>query len=394
MPPIDFNKIIDRQQYPTQKWNPNDLKEHFGNEDVLPLWIADMDFAAPPAVVEKLQARVQQGIYGYEYRSKGLFQAIIDWYETKYHWIINQEHIEPSPSVLSAISILINQHTEEGDGVIVQPPVFFEFRQIIRKNKRELIKNPLKLVDGHYQIDFNDLVAKTAVPSTKLLILCNPHNPVGRVWTREELEQVNDICQQNNVLVISDEIHGDIVYEPHSYTPFASISEATAQTSFTCLSPAKTFNIPGIVDAMVVIPHEPYRQQYDQFADRFQINRNNVFALTAMETAYRYGADWLKLLLEYLHENVSFLRDYLLQHIPQVRLIEPQGTFLVWLDFSGLGLDVKELDRFLAQDARLALSSGYWFGREGAGFARMNIAIPRSVLNEALSRLAQACASR
>jgi cysteine-S-conjugate beta-lyase len=393
MSTIDFNKIIDRQQYPTQKWNPNDLKNHFNSEDVLPLWIADMDFAAPSIVMEKLQARVQQGVYGYEYRPESFYQAVVHWYKTRHQWKIDPQYIEPSPSVLSAISILINQHTHEGDGIIVQPPVFFEFRQIIRKNNREVIKNPLKLVDGRYEIDFDDLEEKTVVPSNKLLILCNPHNPVGRVWTKEELQKINEVCQQNNVLVISDEIHSDIVYKPHRYTPYASLPEVSAEAAFTCISPAKTFNIPGIVDAMIIIPHEPHRQRYDQFADKFQINRNNVFALTAMETAYQYGEDWLTLLLGYLQENISVIRDYLSQHIPQVRLIDPQGTFLVWLDFRGLGMEAKELDQFLAQNARLAISPGYWFGREGAGFARMNIAVPRSVLLEALSRLAQACAS-
>jgi cystathionine beta-lyase len=245
-------------------------------------------------------------------------------------------------------------------------------------------------VNGHYQIDFADLEAKAADPRNKLLILCNPHNPVGRVWKREELEQIAAICHKHNVLVVADEIHGDIVYQPHHYTPYASLSEAAAQTSFTCLSPAKTFNLAGMVDGLVVIPNNDYRQQYDHFADRYQINRTNVFTSAAVEAAYREGGAWLEALLVYLAQNVAFMQDYLQQHLPQVKLVEPEGTYLVWLDFRGLGLEAKELDQLLAKKAGLALNSGYWFGGEGAGFARMNIATPRQLLVRALTQLRQA----
>jgi len=386
----NFDKLINRKQYPTQKWSTHNLRQHFGNTDVLPFWIADMDFCAPPVVVDQLLARVQQGIYGYEYRQDSYFESIIDWYSQRHQWSIAKPHIQPCPGVLSAIAILISQHSQKGDGIIVQPPVFFEFRLVIRKNGRRIVKNPLHLVNGRYQIDFDDLEAKAADPRNKILILCNPHNPVGRVWTQAELMRVDEICQKHDVRVISDEIHGDIVYQPHRYIPFASLSETAAQNAFICLSPAKTFNLAGMIDGMVIIANDDYRQQYDYFADRYQINRTNVFTTNAIEIAYREAAPWLDDLLVYLGQNIAFMQNFLDQHIPQVKLVEPEGTYLVWLDFRGLALDANALAQFLAQEARLALNSGFWFGREGAGFMRMNIACPRSVLEEAMTRLKQA----
>lgn len=387
---MDFDQRIDRNEYPTLKWGKPMLAEYFGSEEVLPFWVADMDFRAPNVVIDSLLKRVEHGVLGYEYRSDSYFDAFIHWYKARHRWLIDRNHIEFCPSVLSAISILINQHSDVGDGIIVQPPVFFEFRSVIRSNNRRLIKNPLKLVDGKYQMDFEDLEEKAADPTTKIMIICNPHNPVGRVWTREALAQAGEICRRHNVLVISDEIHGDIVYKPYRYTPFASISGELAQSSVTCLSPAKTFNIAGMVDAMAVIGHEQYREQFHDFTHRYQINKTNVFASVAIEAAYSEGGAWLDALLAYLQLNISFLRSYLQENLPQVKLIEPEGTYLVWLDFRELGLDAKELEKFLAQKAQLALNPGYWFGREGAGYARMNIACPRSLLQEALFRLTRA----
>ncbi len=334
--------------------------------------------------------RVQYGIFGYEYKADDYFNAITGWYKRRHGWTLDSRHLAAVPGVLSAIAILINQHSGEGDGVIIQPPVFFEFRSVIKSNRRRIVKNPLELIDGKYQMDFDDLARKAAVPENKIMIVCNPHNPVGRVWTREELSQVGEICRRHNVLVISDEIHGDIVYPQHRYTPFASLSDEIAQGAVSCLSPAKTFNIAGMVNAMAVIPNENYRKQFRAFAHRYQINKANVFALAAIETVYTQGDDWLNALLDYLQSNVNFMRTYFSKNLPQVKLVEPEGTFLAWLDFRALGLDAKVLEKFLAQEAKIAVSPGYWFGREGAGYARMNIAVPRSILQKAVSRLTTA----
>lgn len=390
---MNFDQIIDRREYPAFKWHKPMLAEHFGNADALPFWVADMDFRAPEAVIDSLRQRVEHGIFGYEYKTDGYFAAILDWYKNRHNWTIDQNHIEASPSVLNAISILINQHSEKGDGVIIQPPVFFEFRSVIRSNERKIIKNPLKLAEGQYRMDFEDLEKQAANPQNKIMIVCNPHNPVGRVWTADELARVAEICRQHNVLVIADEIHGDIVYPPHRYTPFAAVSDAAAQISATCLSPAKTFNIAGMVDALVVIADEDRRHRFHDFAHRYQINKTNVFATVAIEAAYRHGGAWLDALLAYLQSNIDFLRDYLAENMPQVKLIEPEGTYLVWLDFNALGLDAKALEQFLGQKAQLALNSGYWFGREGAGYARMNIASPQSVLQQAVQQLSEAVAA-
>ena len=386
----NFDELIDRRVYPTQKWNPADLRQFFGGEDVLPFWIADMDFPAPTAVLEALRKRVDHGIFGYEYKKDSYFAAITGWYKTRHGWNLQREQIQFGPGVLSSLAILISQHSEEGEGVIAQPPVFFEFKQVIRKNGRKLIKNPLILENGRYRMDFADLEAKAADPRNKLLILCNPHNPIGRVWTREELAQVDEICRRHHVRVIADEIHGDIVYPPHQYTPFASLSDAAADNAFILFSPAKTFNLAGMIDGMAAIANEADRRLYDQFVDRYQVNRNNVFTAVAVETAYREGGPWLDELLAYLHQNVAFIGQFLAENAPQVKLIEPEGAYLVWLDFRELGLDVKALQKFLAQEAGLALNAGHWFGREGAGFARMNIAVPRQLLEEAMGRLGQA----
>lgn len=387
---MDFDRTLDRRKYPTLKWDKSLLTEHFGNSEALPFWVADMDFRAPDAVISSLARRAEHGAFGYEYRRDSYFDALLHWYENRHQWSIDPEHVELCPSVLNGISILINQHSDKGDAIILQPPVFFEFRLVIRSNDRQMIKNPLKVVDNRYRMDFEDLEEKAADPKSKILIICNPHNPVGRVWTKDELAQAGEICRQHNVLVISDEIHGDIVYSPHHFTPFASISDGLAQTSVACLSPAKTFNIAGVVDAMAIIANEQYRQEFHDFAHRYQINKTNVFASAAIEAAYGQSGEWLDGLLTYLESNIGFLRSFLQEYLPRIKLVEPEGTYLVWLDFRALGLDARQLERFLAQEAGIALNPGYWFGREGAGYARMNIACPQRILRDALLRLAQA----
>lgn len=276
----------------------------------------------------------------------------------------------------------------QGDGVIIQPPVFFEFRMVIRSNNRRLVKNPLKLVDGHYEMDFEDLERKASDPNNKVLILCSPHNPVGRVWTAAELEQVVEICGRHKVFVIADEIHGDFVFSPRRFVPYLSVADG--ENGAACISPAKTFNISGMVDALTIIPSERNRQRFHEFAHRYQINKVNVFASAAIEAAYREGSEWLDALLAYIRGNVNFIREYLQQNDIGVSLIEPEGTFLAWLDFRGLGMDPKALEKFLALEAQVALAPGYWFGREGAGFARMTIGCPRQTIQRALVSLSTA----
>ena len=387
---MNFDEHIDRNQYPTLKWCRAFLLEHFGNEEAIPMSVADMDIKAPPTVIEHLQTRVSHGIYGYESKPEGYDVALEAWYQNRYGWKIKKEQIEPCPSILNAISILINQHSGEGQGVIIQPPVFFEFKMVIKSNGRKIVKNPLKLLNGQYQIDFDDLEIKASDPNSRILILCNPHNPVGRVWTRIELEKVAEICEHHDVFVIADEIHGDFAFPPHQYTPYLNVSETSTQHGAACISPAKTFNISGIADAMAIIPNKTYRQQFHEFAHRYQINKVNVFASVATEVAYRDGAEWLDALIVYIQGNVGLIREHLEKNAIRVSLVEPEGTFLVWLDFRELGLDAKELARFLAVEAGIAISPGYWFGREGAGFARMTIGCPRATVERALDNIVEA----
>ncbi len=386
----DFDEILDRSLSASEKWNKKDWLEYFGVDELLPFWVADMEFRAPPAVYEQLVKRAENGIFGYEYRPDNLTDSITHWFEHRHQWKIKPSDLCFSTSVLNAISILINLHTEEGDGIIVQPPVFFEFRLVIVNNKRKVVRNPLRLVDSRYEMDLDDLEEKASDPRTKMLILCNPHNPVGRVWTRDELKRVADICKKHQVLIIADEIHCDIVYSGYRYVPFGSLSEEAAQQSFSCLSPAKSFNVASVTDAMVVISNQQYREQYNEFVGRYLFQKNNAFNSVAMETAYRKGGPWLDELLVYLQENLDYLDSYLKERIPQVKLIKTEGTFLAWLDFRELGMDAKELEKFIAHEARIAINPGYWFGRQGAGFARMTIACPRSMLKEGLSRLEKA----
>jgi cystathionine beta-lyase len=356
--------------------------------------VADMDLKAPPAVIEQLRKRVAHGIYGYEVRPESYFDALEMWYQSRYGWRIDREHIEPCPSILSAISVLIDQHSNPGGGVILQPPVFFEFRTVIRSNNRRIVKNPLNLTEGQYQIDFDDLEDKASDPENQVLILCNPHNPVGRVWTEAELEKIAEICERHDVFVIADEIHGDFSFPPHQYVPYLDVAETAVENGAACISPGKTFNISGMVDAMTIIPNEEYRQRFHAFAHRYKINRVNVFTSVAMEAAYRDGAEWLDKLLVYIRGNVDLVRAHLQKNNPRVSLVEPEGTFLAWLDFRDLGLDAKELEKFLSQEAQIALAPGYWFGREGAGFARMTVACPRETVQSALDNLTAALEER
>ncbi len=387
----DFDKLHDRSKSAAEKWEKEAMREHFGSDDLLPFWVADMEFQASSIIRDSLVARADNGIYGYEYRPESLYDAILSWYASRHQWAIDKSTLCFSRGVMNAITILINQHTEKGDGVIVQPPVFFEFRIAILENKRKFVRSPLLKNGNSYEMDFENLEKQAANPCNKILILCNPHNPVGRVWTKDELQQVGEICFKHNVLVISDEIHADITYQNHQYTPYSTaVTEDVAQQSFTCLSPAKTFNIASVTDAIVMIPNEEYRQQYEKHVEQYFLGKPSTFSVTAMETAYRNGGEWLDEFLIYLQDNLDYLKGYLKNQIPKVKLVEPEGSFLVWLDFTELNMDAKELESFLALKARIALNSGYWFGRQGAGYARMTIACPQSMLKEGLSRLEQA----
>jgi len=385
--PFDFDEVIDRREVPA-------LKVHrmvLGTDGMglFPAGVADMDFRAPKPILDAMAQRLAHGVFGYETVPDGLMPALIAWMKQRHAWDIHPEHILRAPNVLNSLSMAANLFTRPGDGIIVQPPVFFDFADIIAENGRRMVENPLALSSGRYEMDFDGLATCAADPRTKMLFLCNPHNPVGRVWTKAELTQLGAICRQNGVVVVSDEIHADITFEDYTYTPFASLSDADAQNSITCLSPAKSFNIAACCGAFTVVPDEARRNAFKAENSRLTVNKNNAFASVAMEAAYKDGGPWLDAAIAYIEGNLSLVRACL-SDIPEVSLIEPEGTFLLWLDFRQLGLSPSELTEFLRFEAGWAITRGIAFGSSGAGFGRLNIACPRARLERALDRLVHA----
>ena len=381
---FDFDTEIDRREVPTLKMHPMVLgKDGAG---LFPAGVADMDFRVAPPITEALRSRVDHGIFGYEAVPSGLMPALTNWLENRHGWSVDQSHILRAPNVLNSLAIAASLFSEEGDGVIVQPPVFFDFFDIIRENKRTLVENPLILNGGRYEMDFDGLEVLASNPRNKILFLCNPHNPIGRVWTKQELTQFGDICAKHGVLVVSDELHGDITYPGHRYSPFASLGPGYAQNAITLLSPAKSFNIAGCCWSFTVVADEDRRKAIQAENSRLTVNKNNAFSSVAMEAAYRGGEPWLDAVVQYLQENLDVVRQRL-QKTPQVDLIEPDGTFLLWLDFRGLKKSPDELTAFLRNKAGWAVTRGISFGEQGAGFARLNIACPRNRLSKALDQL-------
>jgi len=388
---LALDEDINRRLVPALKVHPMVVGKDGG--DLFAAGVADMDFKAPPPVLEALQKRLDHGVLGYETVPDGLMPALTGWLSHRHSWQVDQSHILRSPNILNALAIAASIFTEKGDGVIVQPPVFFDFFDILRENHRDLVSNPLILKDGRYTIDFEDLENKASSPRTKMLYLCNPHNPVGRVWTRDELQRLGDICAAHNVLVVADEIHGDITFPGHTYTPFASLGCEYASNSITCLSPAKSFNIAACCSAFTVISNEDRRKAFQVENSRLTVNKNNAFASVAMQAAYSEGEPWLEQVLIYLKQNVDLVRASL-KNIRGVELIEPEGTFLLWLDFRKLEMQADDLTSFLRNEANWAITRGHAFGPEGIGFARLNIACTRKRLDAALKNLVKAIVNK
>jgi cystathionine beta-lyase len=383
----DFDRVIDRYRSNSIKW---DFAESiFGSADVLPMWVADMDFEAPRPVIEALISKARHGIFGYADGTESYYEAIIGWMRRRHNWRIEKDWVCFSPGVVPALLWLVRAFVKPGEKVILQSPVYPPFFRSIESNGAELLNNRLMYENGRYIIDFNDLEQKIR-SGAKMLILCNPHNPVGRVWEREELIKIGELCLQYQVLVVSDEIHSDLIFSGHRHIPFASLSEELAMNSIVCTAPSKTFNLAGLQTSNIIIPNPKLRKTFKEILSVNGIGHPNIFGLVAMEAAYNEGEEWLDKLLGYLEENVRVLLKYLESNIPKVKGIVPEGTYLVWLDFKGLGMPPKELQEFLLKKARVAMNAGYTFGPGGEGFERLNIACPRSVLEEGLLRIAQA----
>lgn len=384
---FDFDTTINRREVPALKVHRMVLGED--GMDLFPGGVADMDFPAPQPVLDAMAARLTHGVFGYETLPDGLMPALTGWMKARHGWQVNPDHILRAPNVLNSLSMATNLFSDAGDGIIVQPPVFFDFADVISENGRRLVENPLVLSAGRYEMDFAGLEACAANPKTKILFLCNPHNPVGRVWAKSELTRLGAICRKHVVLVVSDEIHGDITFSGHDFTPFASVSPSDALNSITCLSPAKSFNIAACCGAFTLVPDDARRRAFQAENSRLTVNKNNAFASVAMEAAYAQGGPWLDAAITYIEGNLSLVRTRLAEQ-PWVTLIEPEGTFLLWLDFRAMGLARDDLTRFLRQDVGWAITRGIAFGASGEGFGRLNIACPRAHLDRALDKLEHA----
>jgi len=399
----NFDAEVDRKGTDSVKWefvqhadNPFRLAHtdrFFGENRVLPMWVADMDFRSPGPVIEALVARAQHGIYGYTAPTDGFYQSVVNWMRRRHGWEIAPEWICITPGVVPAINMLVRTFLAPGDRVLVQSPVYYPFYSAVENNGGEIITNPLVYAGGRYQMDFADLERKAKDPRVKMVILSSPHNPVGRVWTRDELRRFGEICMQNDVLVVSDEVHGDLIHRGSVFTPFAQISPDFARHSISCTAPSKTFNLAGLQISCIVIPDDGLRFRFEK---TLQSNGLGLvagsFGVVALQAAYDHGEAWLEQLLDYLGANLAYLETYVAEKIPQMSVIRPEGTYLVWLDCRRLGLEKLELKRLILEGAGVYLDEGYIFGPEGEGFERMNIACPRPVLAEALDRIKNAIA--
>jgi cystathionine beta-lyase len=387
----NFDEIIDRRNTGSLKY---DFAAARGMPDgLLPLWVADMDFRSPPCVLSALRETAEHGIFGYSGPQDDWFGPMLNWFSANFGFKIEREWIVQSPGVVCALSLAVRAFTEEGDGVLIQRPVYYPFSSAIRLNKRRIVNNPLRFEDGAYRIDFDDFERKLVADKVKLFIFCSPHNPVGRVWTREELARLGEICQRRDCLIVSDEIHCDFVFPGRRHTILASLSEELAHRVVLCTAPSKTFNLAGLQLSNIIIRNETLRRKFRDELYRAGFGESNIFGLTACRAAYEAGGDWLRALRAYLEGNLSFLRDFLREKLPGVRLAEPEGTYLIWLDFRALGLPAAALDEMIVQKAGLWLDGGTMFGEEGAGFQRVNIACPRETLRQALERLESAVAA-
>lgn len=385
---FDLDTVIDRKGTNSLKYDF--AKERGKREDVLPLWVADMDFKTAPPILEKLEKVVAHGIFGYSEGKEDYFRAVAAWYQKHFDWNVKKSWLVKTPGVVFAIAAAIRAFTQEGDAVLLQQPVYYPFSEVIKDNNRILVNNPLKLIDGHYEVDFEDFEEKIRDNRVKLFLLCSPHNPVGRVWKEWELRRLGDICLKYGVLVVSDEIHSDFTYSGHRHQVFASLSPAFADMTVTCTSPSKTFNLAGLQVSNIFISHAGLRARFQKAVAATGYSQLNLMGLAACQAAYEAGEEWLLQVKAYLEENLTFVREYLQENLPQIAVVEPEGTYLVWLDFRKLALSEEEREELLGNKARLWLDSGAMFGADGEGFERINIACPRQTIKQALEQLTAA----
>ena len=384
----DFDKIIDRHGTNCLKFDF--AKERGKNGDELSLWVADMDFEVAKPITDALQAQVNHGIYGYTEVKSDYFDIVKNWFKENFDWEIKKGSLVKTPGVVYAIAMAVKAFTKEGEAVIIQQPVYYPFSEMIIANNRKLVNSPLVLKDGRYEIDFEDFEKKIVENNVKLFILCSPHNPVGRVWSVEELKRIGDICIKHDVVIFSDEIHADFVYEPNKHHVFASLGESYAANSVIATAPSKSFNIAGLQVSNIFIGNKKLRDAFRNEIVKSGYSQLNTMGLAAARAAYESGKEWLDEVRAYIKDNLIFFRDYLKENIGELSLIEPEGTYLVWVDFRKLGLSEKQREDLIVNKAKLWIDSGAMFGVDGEGFERFNIACPREYLKMALDSLAKA----
>ncbi|WP_336759118.1 MalY/PatB family protein [Paenibacillus sp. USHLN196] len=380
-----FDQSINRISTGSEKWDA--LEDIFGAADALPMWVADMDFAAPPSVIQALQTRMEHGIFGYTVRTGAYHAAVAGWMERRHNWKINDDWIVFTPGIVPALSIAVQRFTDPGDAVVIQTPVYAPFYEVVRGQGRELITNPLIENDGHYSMDLEQLESSLKTGRVKMLILCSPHNPVGRVWTREELEGLTSLCLQYNVLIVSDEIHADLVHQRGAHTPLTLISDAVSDLSIICTAPSKTFNIPGLSTSNIIIPNAKLRESFAQGVKTMGLASISTLGAVATEAAYNGAESWLDECLAYIRGNMEYVQQYVTEHMPQIKMHLPEATYLLWMDFRELNIPHAQLCNMLLHEAGLAFNDGSFFGTEGTGFMRINVACPRSTVEEAMRRL-------
>lgn len=384
----NFDEVINRKGTSCVKYDG--LKDAYqGKENLIPLWVADMDFATPDFIIDALKKRCEHPIFGYTFDDDEYYASILTWLHYKYNWKAEREWITYIPGIVKGIGLAVQCFTQPGDKVIIQPPVYHPFRLVPTRMGREVVYNPLKLEDGVYKMDFEQLESLID-KDCKMLILSNPHNPGGIVWKKEALVKLAQICSAHGILVISDEIHAELTYPQFRHHPFATVSPEAAACSVTFMAPSKTFNIAGIVSSYAIVPDAGLREKFYSFLEAGELNAGTIFAFTATKAAYTYGAEWLQQMRSYVIENVNFVDEYLKKNIPQIKAYRPQASFLIWLDCRELGLSQPDLVHLFEDKAGLALNDGTMFGKEGEGFMRLNVGCPRSILSKALESLKKA----
>lgn len=383
----DFDEIIERRGTHSIKFDS--MQELWGRNDLIPMWVADMDFRTPSFIVEAIKKRMEHEIFGYTKPSDEYFNSIIRWVDKRYGMKVCKEEIQYIAGIVPGIHHAVCALSEKGDKIMIQPPVYHPFKQVIEGTGRSVVQSPLILRDGRYYMDFDSM--RKQIQGCKLYILCNPHNPGGVVWSREELETVADICKESGVMVISDEIHADMTFLPYKHLPFAMVNDWTHENTVTFMAPSKVFNMPGIIASHAIVFNNDLRERFYSYLEQNDLIMGNAFAYPAVEAAYTQGEDWLKQMLDYVYENIRLVDTSLKQKMPKIKAILPEASFLIFLDCRELGYETQEqLVDFFVNKARLGLNDGAMFGKEGTGFMRLNVATPRSIVAEAMKRLEDA----